>query len=235
MMAAERDKARELGQVFSHGGVRKGIVPSGARKFSQDCAERFGCSESQVRRYMSYHDRIIPEVRGLLAGTPVERNGVALDRIARCLPKEQLREALTLLPGKKRGIKAPEADDVVMPLKMSRRHPTFRDRAVVAFISRHYDEMTGGQLREAVRKAFPDKEMPTHSAWGRYLQAIGKRGRVTTYGMTSEMQRLVREDFRFCTLDELLRMLEQKFPAHTLPSRSSLGRFVKRLNDGLIA
>lgn len=112
-----------------------------------------------------------------------------------------------------------------------RRKPTGLHFAteIYDFMDVHAAKVTVDEMQSLLKEKFPHEICPGRTAVARYMFKTGRKGKLSWSDRTSEMAAFVRDNQSRVTVDFLRTLLGREFPGQSLPSRSSLHRYIQNL------
>ncbi|GCE88837.1 hypothetical protein MSKU15_0438 [Komagataeibacter diospyri] len=112
--------------------------------------------------------------------------------------------------------------------RKGRQNNWFQYPKVREFLRNADHSLSIDKLRAALKEFLPSGKVPGKNAISRYLVRNGgkkQRGNNFSKPIRIMLQRLMRDGY---TIDEMRTRLAMRFPDRTIPSRSALGRYVKK-------
>lgn len=112
------------------------------------------------------------------------------------------------------------------------KHSAYQNECIRDFIAGNVQCMTIDALRSGLLEAFPGHDIPSRSSLGRYVAALPKEYLRLTERHPAFRDHAVRElvdtlSQQHMTVDEIGAALAAQYPDKEMPSRSSLGRYLR--------
>jgi len=100
---------------------------------------------------------------------------------------------------------------------------------VYDFMDQHAAMVTVDEMLTLLKEQFPHEVCPGRTAVARHMSKTGRRGKLSWRDRSPEIALFIRQNQGWASIDFLRTLLGRTFPGQSLPSRSSLHRYVQNL------